>query len=81
MSGLGEYRPDPTEGNCENRLHFIKDRWWDEDRQWSTRVGLAECLASLRDAALTVLRLIPVCLITSPFEDAPIIWVENLERL
>jgi hypothetical protein len=43
----------------ENRLHFIKDRWWDEDRQWSTRAGLAERLASLRDAALTALRLIP----------------------
>ncbi len=43
----------------ENGLHFIKDRWWDEDRQWSTRAGLAERLASLRDAALTALRLIP----------------------
>jgi hypothetical protein len=43
----------------ENRLHYIKDRWWDEDRQWSTRAGLAERLAALRDAALTVLRLIP----------------------
>lgn len=43
----------------ENRLHFIKDRWWDEDRQWSTRPGLAERLATLRDAALTALRLVP----------------------
>jgi hypothetical protein len=43
----------------ENGLHFIKDRWWDEDRQWSIRTGLAERLASLRDAALTALRLIP----------------------
>jgi predicted transposase YbfD/YdcC len=46
-------------GCIENRLHFLKDRWWDEDRQWSTRPGLAERLASLRDAALTALRLIP----------------------
>ncbi len=50
-------------GQCdraiENRLHFIKDRRWDEDRQWSTRPGLAERLAALRDAALTALRLIP----------------------
>jgi predicted transposase YbfD/YdcC len=45
--------------SVENGLHFIKDRWWDEDRQWSTRPGLAERLATLRDAALTVLRLIP----------------------
>jgi predicted transposase YbfD/YdcC len=43
----------------ENGLHFIKDRWWDEDRQWSIRAGLAERLASLRDAALTALRVIP----------------------
>jgi predicted transposase YbfD/YdcC len=43
----------------ENRLHFLKDRWWDEDRQWSTRPGLAERLATLRDGALAALRLIP----------------------
>jgi predicted transposase YbfD/YdcC len=35
----------------ENGLHFLKDRWWDEDRQWSTRPGLAERLAVLRDGA------------------------------
>lgn len=43
----------------ENGLHFIKDRWWDEDRQWSTRPGLAERLAMMRDAALTALRVLP----------------------
>jgi predicted transposase YbfD/YdcC len=43
----------------ENKLHFIKDRWWDEDRQWSKRPGLAERLAMLRDSALTALRLFP----------------------
>jgi predicted transposase YbfD/YdcC len=45
--------------SVENGLPFIKDRWWDEDRQWSRRPGLAERLAVLRDTALTVLRLIP----------------------
>ena len=45
--------------SVENGLHFIKDRWWDEDRQWSRRPGLAERLAMLRDAALTALRLLP----------------------
>jgi len=45
--------------SVENGLHFIKDRWWDEDRQWSIRPGLAERLAMLRDSALTALRLIP----------------------
>jgi DDE family transposase len=43
----------------ENGLHFIKDRWWDEDRQWSRRPGLAERLAMLRDTSLAALRLIP----------------------
>ncbi len=43
----------------ENGLHYIKDRWWDEDRQWSIRAGLAERLAALRDTALTALRLMP----------------------
>ena len=45
--------------SVENGLHFIKDRWWDEGRQWSIRPGLAERLAMLRDAALTALRVIP----------------------
>jgi hypothetical protein len=43
----------------EDGLHFLKDRWWDEDRQWSIRPGLAERLAALRDGALAALRLIP----------------------
>ena len=43
----------------ENGLHFIKDRWWDEDRQWSARPGLAERLAALCDAALTALHVLP----------------------
>ena len=38
--------------SVENRLHFIKDRWWEEDRQWSIRPGLAERMAMMRDAAL-----------------------------
>lgn len=45
--------------SVENGLHFLKDRWWDEDRQWSIRPGLAERLAMLRDSALTALRLVP----------------------
>jgi hypothetical protein len=45
--------------SVENGLHLIKDRWWDEDRQWSIRPGLAERLAMLRDSALAALRLIP----------------------
>lgn len=41
----------------ENSLHYVKDRWWDEDRHWSRRPGLAERLASLANVALTLLRL------------------------
>ena len=36
-------------GGVENGLHFIKDRRWDEDRQWNIRPVLAECLATLRN--------------------------------
>lgn len=42
----------------ENCLHFVKDRWWDEDRHYTARPGLAEVFASLTNAALAVLRLI-----------------------
>jgi predicted transposase YbfD/YdcC len=42
----------------ENCLHFVKDRWWDEDRHYTRRPGLAEAFASLTNAALSVLRLI-----------------------
>jgi hypothetical protein len=48
----------------ENSLHFVKDRWWDEDRHYSRRPGLAERLAGLLNAALTVLR------VASPFAEA-----------
>ncbi len=41
----------------ENRLHFVKDRWWDEDRHYLSRPGLAERFALLTGAALAVLRL------------------------
>jgi predicted transposase YbfD/YdcC len=42
----------------ENCLHFVKDRWWDEDRHYTKRPGLAESFASLTNAALSVLRLL-----------------------
>jgi hypothetical protein len=42
----------------ENCLHFVKDRWWDEDRHYTKRPGLAEVFAALTNAALSVLRLI-----------------------
>jgi predicted transposase YbfD/YdcC len=42
----------------ENCLHFVKDRWWDEDRHYTKRPGLTECFASLTNAALSRLRLI-----------------------
>ena len=43
----------------ENCLHFVKDRWWDEDRHWTKRPGLASVFASLTNAAISVLRLFP----------------------
>jgi hypothetical protein len=44
----------------ENCLHFSKDRWWEEDRHYTKRPGLAEVFASLTNAALSVLRLIRI---------------------
>jgi hypothetical protein len=43
--------------SVENQLHHIKDRWWDEDRHYLSRPGLAERYAVLTGAALAVLRL------------------------
>ena len=40
----------------ENGLHFIKDRWWDEDRHYSKRPGAALGFAVLLNAVVTVLR-------------------------
>lgn len=42
----------------ENSLFFLKDRWWDEDRHWTRRPGVAEWLTHLTSAATTVLRLL-----------------------
>jgi hypothetical protein len=40
----------------ENGLHYVKDRWWDEDRHTCRRPGLAVGFTTLLTAALTVLR-------------------------
>ena len=40
----------------ENSLHYVKDRWWDEDRHTCRRPGLAAGFTTLLSAALTVLR-------------------------
>jgi predicted transposase YbfD/YdcC len=40
----------------ENRLHLIKDRWWDDDRQVLFRPGLGEIWSALTDLALSLLR-------------------------
>jgi predicted transposase YbfD/YdcC len=43
----------------ENCLHFVKDRWWDEDRHWTKRPGLAAVFAALTNAAISTLRMLP----------------------
>jgi predicted transposase YbfD/YdcC len=40
----------------ENSLHFLKDRWWDEDRHPTRRPGLGEVFAQLNSCATSVLR-------------------------
>ena len=41
----------------ENSLHFLKDRWWDEDRHHTRRPGLSACMAAINNAALSIHRL------------------------
>lgn len=40
----------------ENGLHYLKDRWWDEDRHYSKQPGVALGWAVLLNAVVTVLR-------------------------
>ena len=44
----------------ETSLHFVKDRWWDEDRHHLERDGLGLTWIALTNAALSVLRLVQV---------------------
>ena len=39
----------------ENRLHLLKDRWWDEDKHYLSRPGLGEIWSALTDLALSLL--------------------------
>jgi hypothetical protein len=43
-------------GEVENSLHYVKDRWWDEDRHTCRRPGLAAGFTTLLSAAVTALR-------------------------
>jgi len=57
-----EVSPEELMGNgrghwgVENSLHFIKDRWWDEDRHYMKRPGLAVVLAGMVTWSLALLR-------------------------
>ncbi|MGL6195431.1 MAG: hypothetical protein ACRC2T_11480, partial [Thermoguttaceae bacterium] len=42
----------------ETSLHFVKDRWWDEDRHYLSRPGVPEVWLALTNAAISVLRLV-----------------------
>ena len=39
----------------ENRLHLVKDRWWEEDKHALFRPGLGEIWSALTDLALSLL--------------------------
>lgn len=41
----------------ENSLHFLKDRWWDEDRHHTRRPGISAVMAGLNSIALSIHRL------------------------
>lgn len=42
----------------ENGLHFLKDRWWDEDRHHTRRPGLSVVLTGLNSIAVSIHRLV-----------------------
>ena len=39
----------------ENRLHLMKDRWWDEDKHVLFRPGLGEIWSAITDLAVSLL--------------------------
>lgn len=41
----------------ENGLHFLKDRWWDEDRHHTRRPGLSAVMTGLNTIAVSIHRL------------------------
>ena len=41
----------------ENCLHFVKDRWWDEDRHYLKHPSVSNPFIELTNAALSLLRL------------------------
>jgi len=42
----------------ENCLHFVKDRWWDEDRHYLKHPKVSNPFIELTNAALSLLRLL-----------------------
>ena len=67
----------------ENNLHFLKDRWWDEDRHHTRRPGLSAMLAAINNAAITIHRLksdreIPVRAAADYIAWKPVIGIELL---
>ncbi|GHT15094.1 hypothetical protein FACS1894170_12560 [Planctomycetales bacterium] len=42
----------------ENCLHWLKDRYWREDKHYLKRLGLGAVYASLTNGAVSVLRLL-----------------------
>ena len=42
----------------ENSLHFVKDRWWDEDHHWTKHPGLVAIFVTLTNVTISVLRVI-----------------------
>jgi len=40
--------------SVENCLHFLKDRWWDEDRHHTRRPGLSPVMTSLNSIVVSI---------------------------
>jgi len=50
----------------ENSLHHLKDRWWDEDRHYTKQPGKGKAMAALRNAAISILHLVPLFDLNEP---------------
>src|SRR5262249_60844585 len=45
--------------SIEKSQHHLKDRWWDEDQHDTKPPGKEEAMATLRNAAISLLHLVP----------------------
>jgi len=73
-------------GSIENGLHFVKDRWRDEDRHYLSMSGLGERFTCLLNRAVSVLGLLrrdkePLTAVAARVREKPKKILKRLGRL